>query len=586
VDERDRLWQRKPEDYGEMWRLTIERQHRDLETGGDRGLVWDEDAADHVCEFFRKYLRHSKGKKWSGAPFDLEHSQEFHRIRPVFGWRKPAFKWDKTKPFDWDKHPYDPAKWVRRFNVAYVQLPKGTGKSTEAAGIGSYLLHEGEPAAEVYSAGAKKEQAKLVHEEAKRMHESSPSLSRRVNIVRDNISVPDTYSKWECFSKQAQGQDGVSPHGAIADEIHQWSWSGKEILDILIESARTKRTDPLIWLITTAGDNKFSLCYEYRLYAEKVLRGIIQDDSFFAMICEPSRAELDSLGWDSPRLAYLVNPGIGLTVEEYKVEDSINEAKASSLSKTKYQRYRLNMWVGEQADKMLDFEKFSDPAGRPWKPGLVGKKCILGLDMSNSRDITALTAIFPDVAKDQFYSLTWYWVPKDNVQKRVEKDNVPYDRWIEDGFLNACDGAWVDYKEIMNKILELHEVFDVEGVLMDAWNTGQLAQELIDDHDVKVIRVSQGILALNDACKFMQRVILTKRIIPEYNPVTEWMVSNCIAKQDPDGNIKPDKNKSEEKIDFVSAFVTAATMLVRNKATEEKTFIYDTQELGVLKNIV
>lgn len=570
--EKSVLWSREREKYCTLWRLSLERQERDLEEGYKRGLVWDAEAADHAAAFFPAFLKHSKGE-FAGQPFELEHSQEFHRIRVLFGWKKPAFDWDQSKEFNWKANPYNPEKWVRRFNRAYIQLPKGTGKSTEAAGIGCYLFHEGEPAAEIYSAGAKKDQAKLVHEEAKRMHLSSPALSRRTKIVRDNISVPSTYSKWECFSRQAKGADGVSPHGGIVDELHQWSRDGKEILDILEHSSKTKRRNPLILVITTAGSTKLCICYERRLIAEKVLRGLFTDDSLFAMVCEPTQEEVERFGWDSVELAEIVNPGFGTTIEKYKLIEDIAAAKADPSARTAYLRYRLNMWVGEQRDKMFNMDFFQTPGSVPYLPGLRGKECILGVDISSSDDIASIAAIFPDYRNDHFTSLEWHYTPENTLNDRMEKVGAPYRRWSEQGDIRSCYGNYVHYREILNKILELRELYDVKAVAFDPWNCGQLLEELANEYDMVVVKVPQTTYGLNDSCKFLKRIILDRRLAHTGNEVTAWMFSNCIAKMDSSGNIKPDKEKSEGKIDGVSAIVTACALVAKNE--REEAFVYD-----------
>lgn len=554
-DEYDYLFERKPEDYCELWRLTIDRQIDDLENGYKRGLVWDEEEAEWAAEFFPEFLRHSKGE-WKGKPFELDHYQLEHIIKPLFGWKKPNFDWDSSKDFDWDANPYDPDRWVRRFNRSYLQLPKKTGKSTLAAGIGIFLMVEGEAVPEIYSAGATRDQAKLIHEEAKRMIKQSPDLRNRLKEFKNTITYEEESGKWGCFSKQAMGADGINNHGALVDELHQWPWSAKEVLSILTESSISRR-NPLMVITTTAGETKECLCYQERLTGEKILRGLIEDDSTHILICEPTPEELEEHGWDSPELAYMVNPAWGANLETYKIKAQIKAARQVPTKLTDYKRYRLNLWVGEQKDKMFDIDKFRDLPAHVWIPGLRNKEAFVGVDMSEGNDITALVAVVPDVGKDLFYSQEWYWVPEDNVKKRVDEHNVPYDLWIEQGHLLTTPGNWIHHSVIREQIMELAEFFDLQIVGIDAWNMGLLGPELQDEYGMDVAKVRQGTGSLNDPCKLMQRLILAKHWLHSKNPVTEWMVSNCIAYKDSSGNIKPNKEKSEEKIDFVSAAATA-----------------------------
>ncbi|NIM21845.1 MAG: hypothetical protein GTN64_05420 [Candidatus Latescibacteria bacterium] len=577
--EQPELWERDPADYCELWRLTIQRQERDLEEGWRRGLFWNEAEAEKAAEFFPMFLRHSKGK-WKGKPFELDHYQREHIIKPLFGWQKPNFEWDSSSEFDWEANPYDPARWVRRFNKAYLQLPKGTGKSTLAAGMGCILLFEGESVPELYSCGATREQAKLIHEEAKRMLKSAPALRSKVAFYRDAITLPDEFGKWVCFSRQATGSDGISTHGALVDELHQWAWSGKEILDIVIESG-IKREQPLVVITTTAGESRESLCYQERVSAEKILRGFVQADDVFALVAEPTKDELTEHGWDSAHLAYIVNPGWGTNIDSHKVKAALEKAKQLPGERTKYKRYRLNLWVGEQRDKMFDAERFRDRRCSIWIPGLKKRATYLGVDMSESRDITALVALTPHARRDEYAACEWYWVPEDNVRKRVENDGVPYDQWIESGDLLTTPGNWIHHSAIEQQILSCCEFFDVVAVGIDAWNMGQLGPALQDDHGLAVVKIRQGTISLNDPCKFLQRVNLSRKIIHAGNPVTEWMISNCIQATDSAGNIKPDKKKSEEKIDYVSALATAAAVMLRK---EQDNFLYDSIPLATLKD--
>lgn len=562
--------QRPKEEYCRLIQLAIERNEKDLEVGQERGLFYDSDEADSAVEFF-SFLRHSKGE-WAGKPFELEYSQEHHIIRPIFGWKKPNFEWDNSKPFDWDLYPPDqfPEKYVRRFNIAYVQKPKKNGKSTEAAGIGTLLLFEGEPAPEIYSAGAKKEQAELVHVEAKRMIETSPQLAEQVEIYRNNISIPSEYAIWKCFTKQAKGADGVNVHGGIVDELHQWPWSAEEILNILTESTIT-RLNWLIYIITTAGDSRNSLCYQKRVYAEKVLRGIIQDDRFFSYICEPTKEELDKHGWDSLELAKLVNPGWGEMIQPHRVKEAIKEARADSRAKTKYLRYRLNLWVANQEQKIIDIEKWRDRRlASYWEPGLAKQRCFIGVDLSNRIDLTAIVLTFP-LGQGFYVFKPFFWVPEDNVIDRVERDNVPYDTWIHQGFLQTTPGNSVDYEVVKDKIYECCGLYDVEEIAIDPWNAGKFGSDLTAE-GLKVVEVRQGVHSLNDPCKFLQVLSLSGHGLHNDHPVLNWCISNCIGKEDNNGNITPDKSKSEEKIDGFSAMVTGLNRVLKKIAEEENIY--------------
>jgi len=185
---------------GELIRLACERHLRDLKTCKIRGLYFDYDAANHALEFFR-FLRHSKGE-WAGCVFQLEPWQQFI-IGSLFGWKR--------------------ADGTRRFRTAYVEVPRKNGKSTVAAGIGLYLfVADGEPGPDVYSAATKKDQAKIVWDEAANMVKRSPALAKRIKVFsgKANMHIPEARAKFEPLGADADTLDGLNIHGVIIDELH------------------------------------------------------------------------------------------------------------------------------------------------------------------------------------------------------------------------------------------------------------------------------------------------------------------------------------------------------------------------------
>lgn len=242
-------------------RLAIERHERDLSTAETRGLKFSEKKAQRVIDFIQKFCKHSKGE-WAGKRFKLDAWQQC-LIWILFGWVHADTGY-------------------RRFKFAYNSLARGTGKTTLAAGIGLYLLvADGEAGAEIFSAATKKDQARLVHGESQRMVSKSPGLRAKVTRFRDSLSVTDTASKFVPLSSDENSLDGLNPHGIIADELH--AWRQRHLWDVLV-TAMGKRRQPLMFVITTAGYDRHSVCYEQHAYSEKVLSGVIEDDSWFCWV--------------------------------------------------------------------------------------------------------------------------------------------------------------------------------------------------------------------------------------------------------------------------------------------------------------
>lgn len=565
--------------YCELIELAIERQKQDLIEGPKRGLYFDEKKANRVIRFISS-LKHSKGE-FAGKPFIPEPWQVEYILKPLFGWYKPRFEWDESKPFDWDKHPYDPKsdRWVRRFNVATIELPKKTGKSTLGSAVGCYMMAaDREPVSEVYSVAYKKEQAKLIHEEGKRMIMQSP-IESLCDIIRDNISMPITQSAWKILTKMPKGNDGINPHCSLVDELHQWPWAAKDLLDILLYSNATRRS-PLTFIISTAGDDTNSLFYTKVEQAIKILRGEHKNDSVFCFIAEPTKEELDRYGWDNPILWKMINPNLGVTIPVSKFKELAETAAQNPIDLQAFKRYWLNVWSNNAKNRMLNLDAYYAPRASFIPDFLKKKTCYLGLDLSNRIDLTALIAVFPDWELKHFAVMPFFWVPAQNVEMRVKKDDVPYFEWIRTGHLLTTPGNSVDYEYIAKKIDHLYEEYDVKLIAADPWNLSGLGTEL-ENRGYQVIQVRQGFKSLNNACKFLQEAVLAGTLLHNDHPVLRWNAENLVARVDANGNIAPDKEHSTEKIDGMSALINALTIAIGSNAQPKKS-VYNKKGLLIL----
>lgn len=240
-------------------RLACERHLRDLETAHARGLWWDAEAVIDV-ELFYSALPHSKGE-WAGQRIQLEGWQMFI-LGSLFGWKR--------------------LDGTRRFRSAYVEVPRKNGKSTTAAGLGLYLAFEdGEPGAEVYAAATKRDQAKIVWTEARRMVLRTAKLRERITVLTGNLNDHTTASKFEPLGADADNLDGLNVHAYINDELH--AQKTRAMQDVL-ETAVGARRQPLGFSITTAGSNRAGVCYDTRTYLVKVLEQVFDDDGTFGVI--------------------------------------------------------------------------------------------------------------------------------------------------------------------------------------------------------------------------------------------------------------------------------------------------------------
>lgn len=509
-------------------RLTIERHVRDLRDGKARGLRFDPDRAERAIVFFR-FLRHSKGE-WTGRPFELQAWQQA-LLWILFGWVRTATGY-------------------RRFRTAYNELARGAGKSTLAAGVGLYLLlADGEGGAEVYSAATKKDQARIVHSEAVRMVRQSPGLSARITIFRDSLSIADTASKFVPLASEEDSLDGLNIHGVIIDELH--AHRSRKIWDVLV-TAMGKRRQPLLFAITTAGHDRHSVCWEQRSYSEKVLAGIIEDDSWFCWI-----AGLDTGDdWEDEANWIKANPGLGETVRVEELRSQALKARESPASLNAFLRLRLNVWT-TNVTAWMPLAKW-DLCASPVDPAaLKGRPCFAGLDLATTTDVAAVVLLFPPMNPEECWAvLPHFFLPSDSLEERVRRDRVPYDVWERQKLFHLTDGDIIDYDAIRATINALGAEYDIREIAFDRWNATQIVTQLAGD-GFTMVEFGQGFQSMSAPTKRLLELVLSGDIAHGGNPVLRWMASNVTVRMDPAGNVKPDKSKSTEKIDGIVALIMA-----------------------------
>lgn len=500
------------------------------------GCVFDVRAAERVREFFRKFLRHSKGQ-WAGQSFELLDWQWKLVIGPLFGWKRE----DGT----------------RRFRRGYIEVPKKNGKSCLCSGLSLYLLTgDNEPGAEVYSAAVDREQASIVFREAANMAEASPHLSSRLNVVRSTKRI--VYHRKRAFYKalsaDAPAQEGLNAHAVLIDELH--AQRTRELWDIL-RYAGASRRQPLALSVTTAGYDRHSICWEQHQYAEQVRLGVIEDPAFFGFIA----AADDTDDWTDPEVWKKANPSFGVTINAEQFAEDCREARESPAKENSFRRYRLNQWT-EQDVRWLPMEKW-DACDSPL-PDLKGCECFAGLDLSSTTDISALVLVFPQ--EDRHAVLPFFWVPGEGAERRERKDRVPYQRWIKDNHIEATEGEVIDYDVIRRRVNELNQKYHIREIAIDRWNATQLATQLEGD-GLEVIAFGQGYSSMNAPTKRLEELVLSGRLVHGDHPVLRWMAGNVSIEKDAADNWKPSKKKSMERIDGIVATIMG---LARADAADEE----------------
>lgn len=542
-------------------RLACERHRRDLENGIERGLRFDEPTAKTAIAFFR-LLKHSKGE-WAGRPLALEPWEQF-AVWSLFGWKRE----DGT----------------RRFRTSYLEVARKNGKTTLAAGIGLYLmLADGEPGAEVYSVATKRDQARISHSESTRMAKSSPQLRRMVTIFKDNIHILNTASKFEPLGADSDTMDGLNVHGAIVDEVH--AHKTRDTWDV-IETATGSRRQPLMFAITTSGYDRQSLCFQQHEYTEKVLEGVIQDDSWFGIIytldkVPDANGNLVDEDWNDEQLWIKSNPNLGVSKKLDDMQRKAARAREMPAALNAFLRLELDIWTQAET-KWINLEHWRQCGKAVEADGLRGRTCYGGLDLSSNVDISAWLLVFPPQDDDDDYQiLCRFWIPEEAMVERARRDRVPYPAWVRQGYITATPGNVIDYDFIEAQIDADAQAYDIQEVAFDRWGATKIQTDLMEKGGEDwLVQFGQGYVSMSPPMKELERLILEHKLAHGNNPVLTWMANNLVVRQDPAGNLKPDKEKSTEKIDGIVALLMGLDRALRHE--EPKKSLYEDRGLEVV----
>lgn len=495
-------------------------------------------------------MRHTKGKKWAGRPFLLEPWQKKH-IRNIFG----------TLNTDGN----------RQYRTVYFEVPRKNGKSELAAAIGLYLLFaDDEPGAEIYSAACDTNQATIVFDIALGMVWQEPELAERCKIYESTkrIAIPEKDSFYRVLSAEHKTKHGFNAHGVIFDELH--GQPNRELWDVLTTSGGT-RTQPLTFAITTAGYDQNSICYEQHKYAEDILNGIAEDPTFYPVIFSaPKKAD-----WTDEKVWHKCNPALGSFRDIREMRSLCNKAKLVPALQNTFRRLYLNQWTS-QRERWLDIAIWDASAGEVYEEDLRGEIAYGGLDLASTVDIASLGLVFPD-DEDCYDLLPKFWIPEDGMRERSKRDGVPYETWVEQGLITATPGNVIDYRWIRKDINEFGEKYHIKEIAFDRWGATELIQYLEDDGFTLIMFV-QGFSSFAMPTKELLALTLAKRIRHGGNPVLRWMADNMVVKQDPAGNLKPDKEKAKQKIDGIVAMIMGLDRAIRNEGKS----VYETRGLRSL----
>lgn len=434
-----------------------------------------------------------------------------------------------------------------------------THNSELAAAIALLLTcGDGEERAEVYGCAADRQQASIVFDVAADMVRMCPALAKRVKIltVQKRIIYMPTNSFYQVLSSEAYSKHGFNVSGVVFDELH--TQPDRKLFDVMTKGSGDARTQPLYFLITTAGTDTHSICYETHQKALDIIEGRKNDPTFYPVIYGAA----DSDDWTDPKVWKKANPSLGETIGMDKVVAACESAKQNPGEENAFRQLRLNQWV-KQAVRWMPMDKWDACAYPVSEDDLEGRVCYGGLDLSSTTDITAFVLVFPPQEEDDPYIvLPYFWVPEETMALRVRKDHVPYDIWERKGQLMTTEGNVVHYGFIEQFIGRLGERFNIREIAFDRWGAVQMVQNL-EGMGFTVVPFGQGFKDMSPPTKELMKLVLEKKIAHGGHPVLRWMVDNIFIRTDPAGNIKADKERSTEKIDGAIATIMALDRAIR-----------------------
>ncbi len=525
-------------------RVACQRQLDDLSRTDEAWAYrFDEGKAGRACRFLEQ-LPHVKGPK-AGQLFVLEGWQCFI-VTTVFGWLRKS-------------------TGTRRFRRAYIEVPRGNGKSFLSSGIALYALAaDSEHGAEVYSAAVDRAQAQITWSDAEAMLKKRPALQGRLGIKLSAhaISQPATNSSFKALSREAKNQDGKNIHVAVVDELH--AHPTRLVWDVLITGA-AKRTQSLIWTITTAGTNTSGICYEVRDGVVKMLEGA-RNERLFGVIYTLDEGD----DWKTEANWIKANPNWSSSIDTDNFHLEATEALQTAAKENNFKTKHLDLWCNAEVAwmQMGAWDKCGDSNLK--EADFSKEPCVLGLDLASKVDIAAKAKVFfrdlpngvseagdPET-KRHYYLFVDSFLPEAAV---LESKNSQYEGWAKDGWLQTTPGSVLDFEVVKESVVADASKFDVREVTFDPWQSLQLSNEL-QAAGLAMLEVRPTVQNFSEPMKQWEALVLEGRFHHDGNPAMRWMVSNVVCHRDAKDNIYPRKERAENKIDGPVAALMALNRII------------------------
>ena len=492
--------------------------------------VFDDAKANRAIKFIETFCKHSKGEL-AGKPLKLALFQRAY-VSALFGF-------------------VDKETGYRRYTESFFFVARKSGKSTMLAAIALYMLMaDGESGSEVYSVASKRDQANILFDQAHEMIKQSPDLNKNIRKRKSDLYFPHNFSKMQSLGKNSNSLDGLNAHLVVIDELH--SIQDRNLYEVMKQS-QSARTQPLLIMITTAGTHRGTIFDDLYEYACNVVDGNFEDDNFL-----PIMYELDHKAeFKMPDRWQKANPALGISKKVEDLERKVARAKNNPNDLTGILTKDFN--IRETTDsEWLTFEDIVNEATFDIKD-FAGWYAIGGADLSITTDLSCATLLFVDPDTEIRYVHQMYWLPQDNLQKRVEEDKIPYDKWHEQGYLRLCSGNTIDYSDITDWFLEMLNDYDITPlwIYYDNYSARYWVDEM-EAYGFKMIRTQQGARTLSLPMQNMGADLQKNKINYNNHPILKWCLTNTGVETDRNGNIVPIKNQSpKRRIDGTASMLDA-----------------------------
>ena len=439
----------------------------------------------------------------------------------------------------------------RKYRKVIFFVARKNGKSVLDSAIATYMLtKDGEGGAEIYSIATKKEQAKIVWEEAKRMIKKSPSLNKRIRCLVGGIYYDKKDSYFRALASDSNSLDGLNSHLVIADEVH--AYKDKNLIDVMYDS-QSSREQPMFIETSTMGtvrQNVFDIEYDY---ASQVIDGSIEDETLLPIIYELD----DEKEWLNEECWYKSNPALGVIKSLKDLRDKVERAKANPIELVNLLCKDFNVRQNS-VNAWLTFEDLNnEEIYSEWKECY----CIGGVDLSSTTDLCCATLL--GVVKGKIRVKQMYWIPTNNLEKKVIEDKIPYDKWLKMGWLRLSGDSKIDYHDITKWYIEEVEQNGLRPLWVgyDSWNAEFWKQEMVE-YGFDMVEVRQGFKTESAPLKQMKADLMDKKINYNNNPILKWNLSNASVKKDDNDNIMLSKEKSRQRIDGDASLMDAYVIFV------------------------